>query len=106
MAKASIIIGYSTQVESAPGVWVDHIREQTYQCDILLDQHRWQSADKVNDNLNIDNKISILADPYMCKNLDSIRYVTIYGTKWKVQTITINRPRIDIYLGGVYNGPT
>ena len=104
MAKFYGEVGYAISTETAPGVWVDEIVERNYRGDVLLDQRRWESADQVNDNINIDNKVSILADPYMYENLDTIRYVSLYGTKWKVKTITIVRPRIDIYLGGVYNG--
>ena len=104
MAKFYGEVGYAISTETAPGVWVDEIVERNYRGDVLLDQRRWESADQVNDNINIDNKVSILADPYMYENLDTIRYVSLYGTKWKVKTITIIRPRIDIYLGGVYNG--
>lgn len=104
MAKFYGEVGYAISTETAPGVWVDEIVERKYRGDVLLDQRRWQPADQVNDNINVDNKVSIMADPYMYENLDTIRYVSLYGTKWKVQTITILRPRIDIYLGGVYNG--
>lgn len=104
MAKFYGEVGYAISTETAPGVWVDEIVERNYRGDVLLDQRRWQPADQVNDNINVDNKVSIMADPYMYENLDTIRYVSLYGTKWKVKTITILRPRIDIYLGGVYNG--
>ena len=103
MAKFYGEVGYAISTETAPGVWVDEIVERNYRGDILQDQRRWQPADQVNDNINVDNKVSIMADPYMYENLDTIRYVSLYGTKWKVKTITILRPRIDRYLGGVYN---
>lgn len=104
MAKFYGEVGYAISTETAPGVWVDEIVERNYRGDVLLDQRRWEPADQVNENINIDNKVSIMADPYMYENLDTIRYVSLYGTKWKVKSITILRPRIDIYLGGVYNG--
>lgn len=104
MAKFYGEVGYAISTETAPGVWVDEIVERNYRGDVLLDQRRWEPADQVNENINIDNKVSIMADPYMYENLDTIRYVSLYGTKWKVKTITILRPRIEIYLGGVYNG--
>ena len=104
MAKFYGEVGYAISTETAPGVWVDEIVERNYRGDVLLDQRRWEPADQVNENISIDNKVSIMADPYMYENLDTIRYVSLYGTKWKVKTITILRPRIDIYLGGVYNG--
>ncbi len=105
MAKFYGQVGYARQIESAPGVWVDSIDERDYRGDIILDQRRWQADDKVNDDLNIDNKISIVADPYMYQHFDSIKYVMLFGSRWKVQTIAIKRPRVIIYLGGIYNGP-
>ena len=104
MAKFCGKVGFAKLIESVPGVWVDSIETRTYRGDMILDQRRWQGDDKVNDELNIDNKVSIVADPYFYENLGNIKYVELIGTKWKVQTITINRPRVMIYLGGMYNG--
>ena len=39
---------------------IDKIVERNYRGDVILDQRRWQPDEKVNDNLNIDNSISIL----------------------------------------------
>lgn len=104
MAKYYGAIGYAIQTESAPGVWTDEITEKNYRGDVLLNQQRWQGSDKVNDNFNIDNSISVIADEFAYKNIGFMKYIMWHDTAWKIQSISINRPRIVIQIGGVYNG--
>jgi hypothetical protein len=104
MAKFYGAIGYALQSETAPGVWTDTIVEKNYRGDIVLDQRRWQSSEQVNDNLNLDNSISIIADPYAYQNIGNIKYIVWNGATWKIQSISINRPRIILQIGGLYNG--
>ena len=104
MAKFYGAIGYALQTEQRPGVWVDTIVEKKYRGDVILDQRRWQSAEKVNDNLNLDNTISILADAYAYTNSGNMKFIVWNDTAWKIQSINIKRPRIIIQIGGVYNG--
>lgn len=104
MAKFSGAIGYALQVESAPGAWIDSVIEKNYRGDVILDQRRNQPSDQVNDNINIDNSISIMADAYAYENLGFMKYVVWNNVAWKIQSFSINRPRIVIQIGGIYNG--
>ena len=104
MAKFKGAIGYVSQVETAPGVWEDQVTEKNYRGDVILSQERWQPTEGVNDNLNLDNSISIIADIYAYANLGHIKYIIWHGQKWKVQSLAINRPRIVLQIGGLYNG--
>lgn len=104
MAKFYGTIGYVVQKESAPGVWEDVVTEKNYRGDIILNQQRWQGSDQVNDNLNLDNSISVISDEYANKNIGAMKYIVWAGVKWKIQSISIKRPRIVIQIGGVYNG--
>lgn len=104
MAKFYGAIGYALQIESKPGVWIDEVIEKNYRGDIILDQRRWQSDEKVNDNINIDNSISIIADEYAYNNIGSMKYIIWNNVPWKIQSFSINRPRIVIQIGGIYNG--
>jgi hypothetical protein len=106
MAKFHGIIGYIVQVETAPGVWTDQTTERTYRGDILSNVNRWKDGENLNPNVTIDNKLSILSDPYAYKNLSQIRYVNWMGTNWTVTKIEVQRPRLILTVGGVYNGPT
>lgn len=104
MAKFYGAIGYALLEESVPGNWTDKVVEKNYRGDVILNQVRMQSGDKVNDDINIDNSISILADAYAYTNLGFMKYIIWNGVAWKIQSFTINRPRIVLQIGGIYNG--
>jgi hypothetical protein len=104
MAKYSGMIGYAIQSETAPGVWEDQIVEKSYRGDIILNQQRWQQSEGANDNLNLDNSISVIADLYAYSNIGFMKYIVMNGKKWKITSLAINRPRIVLQIGGLYNG--
>ena len=104
MSKFYGSVGYADTVETSPSVWEDTIIEKKYRGDVLRVSRRWQPTENLNDNLNISNEISILADPYAYRNFSKIKYVVWMDQAWKVQTVTVNRPRLILEIGGVYNG--
>ena len=96
-------IGFQEQVETAPGVWREQIVEHQYRGEITRNQIRWNTGSEMNDDLRIDNEISIIFDPYFEQHIASIRYITWMGSKWKVTSLSIQRPRVVLQLGGLYN---
>lgn len=104
MSKYFGLIGYITQKEISPGVWNDEVIERSYRGDILQNIRRWQQSEYKNDNLVLSNQISIIADPFAYENFSTIRYVWWMGVRWKVDSIEIQRPRLLLMLGEVYNG--
>jgi len=106
MAKFYGVIGYAIQAETVPGVWTDQIIERNYRGDVLQNLNRWQVSDQVNDNFTIDNKLSIISDPFAYENFQHIKYINWMGTNWKVTKVEILRPRLILTIGGVYNGST
>ena len=104
MAKFSGAIGYEHLKETAPGVWRPSLTERKHRGNLLKHAWRWSPSEKANDDLTISNQISIVADAFMYENIGAIRYVVMNGSKWKVTNIEINRPRIVLTLGGIYNG--
>ncbi len=105
MARFYGVIGFAIQTETKPGVWKDEIIVKEYYGDLLKNTAKWQSAPSLNDNLDINNTISILADPYAELNYQQIKYVEWMGARWKVVRVEVQYPRLHLYLGGVYNGP-
>ena len=104
MAKWFGKIGYAETVETAPGVWKEQITVRDYYGDLTRNTRRLQSADKVNDDLNISNELSIVSDPYAIKNFHSMRYAEFMGAKWKISDVEVLYPRLRSTLGGLYNG--
>ena len=104
MAKFYGKIGYANTVETKPGVYEEQIVERSYYGDLIRNTRRLQSADQVNDDINISNEISIVADPYATNNFHTMRYAIFMGTKWKISNVEVSYPRLILTLGGVYNG--
>ena len=104
MAKFFGVIGYAETVETAPGVWTEQIIERNYYGDLIRNMRRLEAKDRLNDDINIANEISILADPYANENFHAMRYVEFMGTKWKITSIEVRYPRLILTVGGVYNG--
>lgn len=104
MAKFYGVIGFAETVETAPGVWKDEIVPHNYFGDLIRNTRRLHSSDNLNDNINVNNEISIIADPYANQNFHMMRYVEFMGTKWKISNVEVQYPRLILTLGGVYNG--
>lgn len=104
MSKFFGPIGYVIQKEMSPGVWGDEVVEKIYTGDILQNIRRWETTETKNDDIVISNRISIIADPFAYENFSTMRYVTWMGIRWKVNNIEIQRPRLILTLGEVYNG--
>lgn len=106
MAKFFGKIGYGETVEKSPGVWVDEIVEYDYYGDIIQKSRRLEETDKLNDDISVGNSISVVADAYANEHFFAIRYVQWAGARWTVSEVKVQRPRLILTLGGVYNGPT
>ena len=104
MAKFYGEIGYAETVESKPGVWTEQITKRNYYGELVRNTRRLQTVSQLNDNINVANEISILADPYANENFHSMRYVEFMGAKWKISNVEVQYPRLILTLGGVYNG--
>ena len=103
MGKFHGAIGYGHTVEKDPGVWVEEITERSYFGDELKQMSKTRDGEHLNDNLTVDIRISIVADPYAYMNFSTIRYVAWMGTKWKVSSVDVQRPRLILTIGEVYN---
>lgn len=99
-------VGYIETVDHGDGVFVAESTERLYYGDVTRNASRWQKAEGLNDDLVINNTISIVADPYAYEHFPYIRYVEWHGTLWSVSSIEEQRPRLILILGGVYNGET
>lgn len=100
MAKFYGNIGFLDTIETDPGVWEETYTVKPYYGDLVRNTSRWQSSDKVNDNITINNSISIVADPYASENFQKMRYIEFLDTKWKIESAEVQYPRIILSIGG------
>lgn len=105
MAKWFGVIGYAGVFETSPGVYCDDVIERNYTGDVIRNSSRWSaSSESTNDDLDINNQFSILADPFAYQNFHSMKYIEYMGTKWKIATVEVQFPRLILNVGGKYNG--
>lgn len=109
MAKIHGTIGYSVDDmsrETSPGVWTEQIVEREFYGDLIRRSYRLQPpGDRVNDDITIENQISIVADTFAKGHINCMRYICYLGIKWKISNVELQFPRLVLSLGGVYNGP-
>lgn len=106
MAKFHGKVGYGQTVEEASGVYVDEITERTYYGDVIRNSRTLSEGEHLNNDLSVNNSISIVADAYANEHFFAIRFVEWAGTLWTVTTVDVQSPRLILRLGEVYNGPT
>lgn len=106
MARFFGKVGYGETVETTPGVWEDRIVERNYYGNVIRNTRRIEETDKLNFDLSVGNDISVVADAYAYEHLFAVRYVEWQGSLWTVSEVEVQRPRLLLRLGGVYNGPT
>lgn len=106
MNKYYGVVGYGVTEETTPGVWEPHIVERRYYGDILRNSRRLENGTSTNDDININNQISILADPFAYQNFHNMKYASFMGTLWKVTSVDVQSPRLVLTIGGEYNGET
>jgi len=104
MAKFYGVVGYIKTVEYEPGCYEEQTIERHYYGDLLRNTSRFQSSGGVNDDINVSNTISIVADPFANENFHHMRYVEFMGAKWKITNVEVQYPRLLLSIGGVYNG--
>lgn len=102
MAKWFGAIGFAETVETVPGVWEEKITERQYYGDVIRNARRLQGTNYLNDDINISNEISIVADPFAENHFHSMRYIEFMGSRWKVTNVEVVRPRLTLTIGGLY----
>lgn len=103
MARFSGKIGFAVTEETEPGVFEPVVHERQYYGEIVRLTKRYHGSNVIED-VTIGNEVSVVADPYAYDNLHTIRYVKFMGATWKVTNIVVERPRLILTVGGVYNG--
>lgn len=103
MAKFFGKIGYGVTEEIRPGVWKNRITERDYYGDLTRNTRRLESASQVNNNINISNEISIVADPFAYENFHSMLYAEYNGAKWRISSVEVQYPRLILSIGGLYH---
>lgn len=98
-------VGFLVQSEVRKGIWEEHPVEHSYYGDIIRNSRKRDLGETPNDDINVSNSISIVADAFAYEHFFEIGYIEWCGALWRVTNVEIQRPRLILTIGGVYNGP-
>lgn len=99
-------IGYVTSVDKGHGVYVNEPLEIECSGNVKTFQRRWTDSNQNGDIQYNNTVISVVLSPTVKAILPNIRYVKWQGVAWQVVSISEEPPRINLTLGGKYNGAT
>lgn len=102
MSRFSGKLGFVMTRETEEGVWLEDFVELPAKGTIRSLYVRNDNNASVNSNLRLTNEVSILLDSKIQTYLNTLKYVIWKGSKWEVQSIGVNYPRLTIHLGGLY----
>lgn len=98
-------VGVETAGAYVDGVWTVDIEERDFFGDVPDETSSSEPSEKVNADYRLQNRIDIHAD-VSSAHITKIKYVSVYGENWEVISARVRRPRIELSLGGIYNGKT
>ena len=102
MSRFSGKLGFVMTRETEEGVWLEDVVEIPVKGTIRSLWGRNDNNASVNTDLRLTNEISVLMDTKIKTHLETLKYVVWKGSKWEVQSIGVNYPRLTINLGGLY----
>lgn len=97
-------VGFVYTEETAPGVWTPVETVRPYYIDVNRNSRRYENGASTNDNLLVTSNLSLIADPFALNHVSGLKWIEYSGVKWRVSTVEILYPRMNLTLGGVYNG--
>lgn len=106
MAKYAGLVGYVTQEETVPGVWSPVSTPIKMRGDLIRQSASSQNGDKLNEDITLGHRVSLIGDAYAFGNYYNIKWIEISGMKWEVTSVEIQRPRLILSVGGLWNDQT
>lgn len=102
MAKFAGQVAYVIEVESNPGVWSATEVIRMMQGDVLRAASIYQRAERVNSDVTLQHRISLVGDSYLYEHFYELRWVEYAGQKWEVTMVEFTKPRVIVTLGGIW----
>lgn len=105
MAKFCGKIGFivNEEIPKDSGIWRPVEKTRVYKGDEITNTSFWDTSNNVNDDFSIKNQISIVADSFAYEHIGCMKFIEYLGSRWKISTINVKRPRIILTIGGLYN---
>lgn len=99
-------LGFAQRVETAPDVWENVITERAALGTIEQRSERLDSDDDILPGYRTTTSISLLSRGPLVQENSDLAYITWRGRNWVPESIVENYPKITVFIGEEYHGPT
>lgn len=104
MSRYAGILGFkNNQIETRPGIYENETVEHQVKGDVTTIRSAIQNGDKKFDNISLNNVFSVIFDEFLKENFRNLIYVIYDGIKWKVVSVEVKHPRLNIVVGDIYH---
>lgn len=105
MARFFGKVGFAIIEETRPSIYEEVYHERSYKGDLVRKSRQWTPTENLNDDIQIYNDVSIIADSFAIMNLGFMRYVHWLDQDFEISSASVDndRHRITLSLGGVFN---
>ena len=101
--KEYALIGFKYTENIGHGVWKPVVTEKKYYMDVnRVSWYNRQSQQTVNGTFTVNNTVSILLNPFLLEHYTQIEWIEFHGNKWKVSSVDLEPPRINLSIGEPY----
>lgn len=104
MAKWHGVLGFYDSYEKSPGIWKNGVVERPYVGETIRDASGVSVSSSVAPKISPRVQVSILCDDFAMSHISDLLFVEYLGKMWTASTFEYLHPRINITLGGIYNG--
>lgn len=99
-------LGIVEQQEVRPGIWEEVVTEEPVLGTLEQRTEVLAGSSDVLPRYTTSTSISVPARGVGLQDNSVIRYITLMGDRWQISSIVQQPPRIVIYVGEKYSGPT
>lgn len=90
-------------VETSPGIYTPYLEEITVYGEIRNVGTSW-SQQNANETVKVQQLLSVVTPEDSDIDFNEVVYIVWKNRKWAVRAIKYVRPRVELTLGGLYNG--
>lgn len=107
MARAAVLIGFEFpgDLNHETGEYESGgIEEHKFGADLTRLNNNVQTGNKLESDLKLDMAFQVIASKWLYSNFQWIRYIKFNGAYWTITNVQVQRPRLILQAGGIYNG--
>lgn len=100
------MFGYKEQLETVPGKWEDVITEKLRLGNVEQRTEAFRAEGSIHPEYRTTTSVSVPSEGPKKVSYSDLAYVTYAGIRWVPSSIVVEPPKLTVFIGEEYHGPT